>query len=172
MAVKSVYVGNLPYSATEDEVRNLFAQWGPVGQVRLVSEKGFAFVDLPAEKLSDAIRGVNGQSMGGRALRVDEARPRAPREGGFRPSSEGGFRPSSEGGYRPSGGGGYRPSSDSGYRPSSDSGYRPSSDSGGDSRWGREGGGESRGGSRSGGSRGRDRNRDRGRGRRRDDYDY
>ncbi len=177
MPVKSVYVGNLPYNATEEEVRQLFAQWGPVEQVRLVSEKGFAFIDLPAEKAPDAIRAVNGTTMGGRALRVDEARPRGERPpGGFRPSGEGGSRPSHEGGYRPSGTGGYRPSG-GGYRSGGDSGgYRSGGDSGrsGGDSYGGDGRGDSRDTSR-GGTRVRDRGRKghgRDRDRRRDYSDY
>jgi RNA recognition motif-containing protein len=81
MATKSLYVGNLPYDTTEDEIRNLFASYG-VQSVRLISEKGFAFVDITAENVSDAIRTMNGKEVGGRALRVDEARPRPEREGG------------------------------------------------------------------------------------------
>ena len=55
MATKTLYVGNLPYGITEDEVKALFAEWEP-GEVRLVADKGFAFVDLPDEKTADAIR--------------------------------------------------------------------------------------------------------------------
>jgi cold-inducible RNA-binding protein len=92
MAIKTAYVGNLPYSTTEEELRRLFAEWGPVEMVRLISEKGFAFVDLPAEKLGDAIRAVNGRNLNGRSLRVDEARPRPAREPGFRSSGDTGLR--------------------------------------------------------------------------------
>jgi RNA recognition motif-containing protein len=81
VAIKTLYVGNLPYNTTEEELRRVFAEWGPVQMIRLVSEKGFAFVDLPAEKLADALRGANGRDLNGRALRVDEARPRAARAG-------------------------------------------------------------------------------------------
>jgi RNA recognition motif-containing protein len=80
MATKSLYVGNLPYGTTEDELRELFAEFGPLGSVRLVEGKGFAFIDVPGEKAADAIGAVNGRDLNGRALRVDEARPR--REGG------------------------------------------------------------------------------------------
>ncbi|KPJ62193.1 hypothetical protein AMK68_05205 [candidate division KD3-62 bacterium DG_56] len=79
MASKTLYVGNLTYDTTEDELRTLFEQWGPVEQVRLVSNKGFAFVDVPDDKAADAISALNGQEFKGRGLRVDEARPR--REG-------------------------------------------------------------------------------------------
>jgi len=88
MATKTLYVGNLPYGVTEDEVKELFTQWGPPGEVRLIADKGFAFVDLDDDKAAEAISAVNGQDFKGRALRVDEARPRRDRgEGGG-----GGFR--------------------------------------------------------------------------------
>jgi len=79
MANKTLYVGNLTYDTTEDELKSLFEQWGPVEQVRLISDKGFAFVDVPDDKAADAIGALNGQDFKGRSLRVDEARPR--REG-------------------------------------------------------------------------------------------
>jgi RNA recognition motif-containing protein len=79
MASKTLYVGNLTYDTTEEELQELFSQYGPVDQVRLISSKGFAFVDVPAENAGDAIGALNGQEFKGRTLRVDEARPR--REG-------------------------------------------------------------------------------------------
>jgi len=87
MATKSLYVGNLPYGTTEDELRELFAEFGPIEGVRVIEGKGFAFVDLPEEKAADAIAALRGRDLGGRALRVDEARP--PRE--RRESPRGGF---------------------------------------------------------------------------------
>jgi len=82
MATKSLYVGNLPHEVTEDELRELFAEFGPVEAARVIEGKGFAFVDLPEERASEAIAAVNGREFRGRALRVDEARPRREREGG------------------------------------------------------------------------------------------
>jgi RNA recognition motif-containing protein len=99
MANKSLYVGNLPHGTTEEELRGLFDSYGPLGDVRMIQDKGFAFVDLPAEKAADAISALNGQDFNGRALRVDEARPRREREGG----GHSGF-----GGGRAGGGGGRR----------------------------------------------------------------
>lgn len=87
MATKSLYVGNLPYEVTEDDLRNLFAEFGPVEAVRVIEGKGFGFVDLPEEKASEAMNSVNGREFQGRVLRVDEARPRqerGERGGGFR----------------------------------------------------------------------------------------
>jgi RNA recognition motif-containing protein len=86
MATKSLYVGNLPYEVTEDDLRNLFAEFGPVEAVRVIEGKGFGFVDLPEEKASEAMSSVNGREFQGRVLRVDEARPRQERRergGGF-----------------------------------------------------------------------------------------
>ena len=83
MANKTLYVGNLPYSASEDEVREFFGSYGPVGDVRIIGNKGFGFVEVPEENLAAAIEGTNGKEMGGRALTVNEARPR-PDSGGDR----------------------------------------------------------------------------------------
>ena len=79
MATKSLYVGNLPYEVTEDDLRELFAEFGPVEAVRIIEGKGFGFVDIPEEKAADATAAVNGRDFRGRALRVDEARPRRER---------------------------------------------------------------------------------------------
>ena len=103
MAVKSLYVGNLPYDTTEEQLRTLFAEYGPVESIRLIGEKGFAFVDIQADKVADAIRAINGRDMNGRALRVDEARPRPPRDGGG--GGYGGDRGGGGGGFGGGGGG-------------------------------------------------------------------
>ncbi len=81
----TIYVGNLPFSATEDEVRNLFERYGKVDSVKLINDRetgrprGFGFVDMPADDAQSAIEHMNGFEMNGRALRVNEARERAPR---------------------------------------------------------------------------------------------
>jgi RNA recognition motif-containing protein len=78
--VKSIYVGNLPFSATEDEVRNLFSQYGAVHTVKLINDRdtgrprGFGFVGMDDDEAETAIAGINGTEMGGRTLRVNEAR--------------------------------------------------------------------------------------------------
>jgi len=86
----TLYVGNLPFSATEAEIRSLFEQHGQVDSVKIINDRetgrprGFCFVDMPADDAQKAVAGVNGQSLGGRSLRVNEARerpPRAPRSG-------------------------------------------------------------------------------------------
>jgi len=81
---KKIYVGNLPFSATDHEVRDLFSEYGTVESVNLVTDRetgrprGFGFVEMEngAEK---AIEELNQQEMGGRTLNVSEARPRPDR---------------------------------------------------------------------------------------------
>jgi RNA recognition motif-containing protein len=99
-----IYVGNLPFSATEAEVRTLFSQHGTVESVTLPTDRetgrprGFGFVEMSQADASRAIQNLNGHDMGGRALRVNEAQDK-PRTGG-------GGRPGGGGGYRGGGGGG------------------------------------------------------------------
>lgn len=82
---KSIYVGNLPWSATEEELRDLFGQFGGVTSVKLVSDRdtgrprGFAFVEMEDADAAKAIEALEGTEFGGRTLRVNEAKPRAPR---------------------------------------------------------------------------------------------
>lgn len=100
-----IYVGNLPFSATESEVRDLFAQHGTVDSVALPTDRetgrprGFGFVEMPQADAQKAMQALNGFNMGGRPLRVNEAQDR-PRTGGGRPGGGGG-----RGGF--GGGGGY-----------------------------------------------------------------
>jgi len=81
----TLYVGNLPFSATEAEIRSLFEQHGQVEAVKIVTDRdtgrprGFGFVDMPADDAQNAIQQMNGCEMNGRPLRVNEARERAPR---------------------------------------------------------------------------------------------
>ena len=101
-----IYVGNLPYSSTEDEVRELFSQYGEVVSCALPTDRetgrprGFGFVEMSDEDGRKAIEGLDGQTFGGRQLRVNEARPREDRRGGV----GGGYR--GGGGYGGGGGGG------------------------------------------------------------------
>jgi len=78
MATKTLYVGNIPYATSEEELRALFEEFGPVTDVRVISGKGFAFVDVPEERADEAIAVANGKDLGGRTLRVAEAKPRPP----------------------------------------------------------------------------------------------
>lgn len=128
MGTKSLYVGNLSYDVTEQELRELFQPWGPVAETRLISARGFGFVELPEEKAAEAILAMNGKEHKGRNLVVNEARPRSDRGGGSRDRS-GGY--DKGGGY---GGGGGR----GGYGGGGRSGY------GGGGRGGRRGGGRGR----------------------------
>ncbi|MEJ5297015.1 MAG: RNA recognition motif domain-containing protein [Armatimonadota bacterium] len=79
MATKSLYVGNMSYSTTESELRAIFEPHGPIEAIRVITDKGFAFVDLPAENAQGAIDALNGREVGGRPLTVNEARPRPER---------------------------------------------------------------------------------------------
>ena len=97
MANKSVYVGNLAYSTSESTIRSLFEAHGPVGEIRVIGDKGFAFVEIPEANLQAAIDDNNGKNVDGRPLTVSEARPRAERSdrnggGGYNRGSYGGGR--------------------------------------------------------------------------------
>ena len=103
-----IYVGNLPYSATEEDVTGLFASYGPVERVKIITDretgrsKGFAFVTLGDQsQLNAAIEALNGYDYQGRALRVNASEPKEAGSGGF-----GGERRGGGGGYK-GGGGGY-----------------------------------------------------------------
>ena len=98
--MKNLFVGNLPFSSTEDALRTLFSQFGEVQQVKIMTDRdtgkprGFVFVEMTQdEDASKAIAALNGKEFEGRALTVNEARPKPERSGG--------------GGYRPGGGGGH-----------------------------------------------------------------
>ena len=92
----TIYVGNLPFTATEDEVRNMFERHGKVESIKMVTDRetgrprGFAFVDMAAGDAQNAIQQTNGFQMGGRPLRVNEAQERSPRA--RQPGSGGGGR--------------------------------------------------------------------------------
>ncbi|MCZ6796234.1 MAG: RNA-binding protein [Planctomycetota bacterium] len=83
---QKLYVGNLPFSATEDQIRELFAQYGEVQSVSLIADRdtgrprGFGFVEM--ENAQEAIRALDGQPFEGRDLKVNEARDRGSRGGG------------------------------------------------------------------------------------------
>jgi RNA recognition motif-containing protein len=100
-----IYVGNLPFTANEAEVRTLFSQHGTVESVSLPTDRetgrprGFGFVEMSQADASRAIQSLNGYSMNGRPLRVNEAQDKPRTGGGGRPGGGGG-------GYRGNGGGG------------------------------------------------------------------
>ena len=104
-----IYVGNLPFSASEADVRTLFSQHGTVESVSLPTDRetgrprGFGFVEMSQADAARAIQSLNGHEMGGRQLRVNEAQDK-PRTGG---GGGGGGRPGGGGGgFRGNSGGG------------------------------------------------------------------
>ena len=142
---KKIYVGNLAFSTTENALHDLFAQSGSVESVRLITDrdtgrsKGFAFVEMMTdEEAQKAITDLNGKDFEGRQLTVNEARPQAPRTGGFGGGGGGG------GGGRRGGGG------SGGFGGGGGGGRR-----GGGGGFGGGGGGGGGGGRRGGGGGGR-----------------
>ena len=110
----NIYVGNLPYSVRDQDLMTLFSEHGTVSSAKVVIDretdrsKGFGFVEMPsADEGTNAINKLNGFEFAGRALRVNEARPREerPRTGGGGGGGYGGGR-SGSGGYGGGGGGG------------------------------------------------------------------
>jgi cold-inducible RNA-binding protein len=106
--MKNIYVGNLEFSVTEEQLRGAFAAYGQVDKVTLVTDRdtgqprGFAFVEMTNDgEAEKAIAGLNSTAMGGRTMNVNEARPKVERGGG------GGFK-SKRGGHGHGGGGGNR----------------------------------------------------------------
>ena len=109
-----LYVGNLPYTVRDEDLQQSFSEFGSVNSAKVMMErdtgrsKGFGFVEMGNDaEAQAAINGMNGQSLGGRSITVNEARPmeaRPPRTGGY-----GGDRSGGGGGYGGdrSGGGGY-----------------------------------------------------------------
>jgi len=85
--MKKLYVGNLAFSATEKEIRDLFGQYGSVSSVSLITDRetgqprGFGFVEME-DGADDAVRALDGKEVGGRTIKVNEARPREDRGGG------------------------------------------------------------------------------------------
>ena len=111
---RRLYVGNLPYSATEDQLTELFGQAGKVDNVRVMRDmatgraRGFAFVEM-SDGADQAVAALNGQQLDGRTLTVNEAKPREDRGGG------GGGGGGGRGGYGGGGGGGGRGGYGGGY---------------------------------------------------------
>ncbi|MBC7609238.1 MAG: RNA-binding protein [Polaromonas sp.] len=110
-----LYVGNLPYTVRDEDLQQSFGEFGSITSAKVMMErdtgrsKGFGFVEMGSDaEAQAAIAGMNGQSLGGRAITVNEARPmeaRPPRTGGFG-GGGGGYGGGGGGGDR-SGGGGY-----------------------------------------------------------------
>ena len=150
-----LYVGNLAYSVRDDSLQQAFGEFGAVTSAKVMMDrdtgrsKGFGFVEMGSDaEAQAAINGMNGQALEGRAIVVNEARPREERPGGF----GGGGGRSGGGGYGGGGGGGYGGGGGGGGR----SPYGGGGGGGGRSPYGGGGrsgggGGGGYGGSRSGG---------------------
>ena len=112
-----LYVGNLPYTVRDEDLQQSFGEFGSITSAKVMMErdtgrsKGFGFVEMGSDaEAQAAIAGMNGQSLGGRAITVNEARPmeaRPPRTGGFGGGGGGGGYGGGGGGGDRSGGGGY-----------------------------------------------------------------
>ena len=107
---KNLYVGNLSFNTTADDLRDLFSQHGSVTSTQVISDRetgrsrGFGFVEM-ADGAEAAVNAVNGAEFQGRALTVNEAKPREERSGGG--GGRGGYGGGGGGGYGGGGGGGY-----------------------------------------------------------------
>ena len=79
---KTIYVGNLPFNSSEMDIRDVFEQHGPVHSVKLITDRdtgrsrGFGFVEMDDENVDAAVKALNGTDLGGRSLRVNEAKER------------------------------------------------------------------------------------------------
>jgi hypothetical protein len=151
-----LYVGNLSYNIRDEELQQAFAQYGSVSSAKVMMDretgrsKGFGFVEMGSDaEAQAAINGMNGQALDGRAIVVNEARPREERPGGF---GGGGGRSGGGGGY---GGGGRSGGGGGGYGGGGGGGYGGGGGGYGGGGGGRSGGGGSYGGGgRSGGGGG------------------
>ena len=154
-------MGNLPYTATEEDVTGLFSAYGPVERVKIITDretgrsKGFAFVTLGDQsQLNASIEALNGYDYQGRALRVNASEPKESKPGGFRSGGGGGggggyggerrgggggggggYGGGGGGGYggdRRGGGGGYKGGGGGGYKGGGGGGYKGGGGGGGD----------------------------------------
>jgi RNA recognition motif-containing protein len=102
--MSKIYVGNLPFTASEADIRTLFSQHGTVESVSLPTDRetgrprGFGFVEMSQADAARAIQNLNGHDMGGRQLRVNEAQDKPRTGGGGRSGGSGGFRGGNSGG--------------------------------------------------------------------------
>ena len=153
-----LYVGNLAYSIRDEDLQQAFAQYGTVTSAKVMMDrdtgrsKGFGFVEMATDAEAQAgINGMNGQALEGRAVVVNEARPREERPGGFG-GAGGGRSGGGGGGYGGGGGGGRSGGGGGGYGGGGGGGGYGG---GGGGRSGGGGGGRSGGGGSSGGGGGR-----------------
>ncbi len=153
-----LYVGNLAYSVRDDSLQQAFGQFGTVTSAKVMMDrdtgrsKGFGFVEMGSDaEAQAAINGMNGQALEGRAIVVNEARPREDRPGGF---GGGGGRSGGGGGYGGGGGGGYGGGGGGAGGGGGRSPYGGGGGGGGRSPYGSGGGGRSGGGGGYGGGGG------------------
>jgi RNA recognition motif-containing protein len=111
--VKNIFVGNLSFNTSEDELRQLFEPYGQVDRISIMTDRdtgrsrGFGFVEMASDEEGEkAIAGLNGSQVGGRTLNVNEARPKTERSGGGGGGGGGGRDRGDRGGR--GGGGGRR----------------------------------------------------------------
>ncbi len=159
-----LYVGNLAYSIRDEDLQQAFAQYGSVTSAKVMMDrdtgrsKGFGFVEMATDAEAQAgINGMNGQALEGRAVVVNEARPREERPGGFG-GGGGGRSGGGGGGYGGGGGGGRSGGGGGGYGGGGGGGGYGGGGggrSGGGGGYGGGGGGRSGGGGSSGGGGGR-----------------
>ncbi len=83
--VKTLYVGNLPYNTSEDDLKEVFGPYGEVSSAKIITDRetgrsrGFGFVEIESDAAQKAIDALDGKEFGGRSLRVNEARERKPK---------------------------------------------------------------------------------------------
>lgn len=93
---KKIYVGNLSFDATEQQVRDLFSEFGNIESIAMINDRdtgrfrGFAFVEMEDSAASAAIQALNGKELDGRELNINEARPREDRGGSYGGGNRGG----------------------------------------------------------------------------------
>jgi len=146
-----LYVGNLPYTVRDSDLEQAFSEFGAVTSAKVMMErdtgrsKGFGFVEMGSDaEAQAAINGMNGQSLGGRNVVVNEARPmepRPPRSGGGGGCGGGGYGGGGGAGRREGGNGGRRESGGGGYGGGNDGGFRSPYGTGPRGGGGRSGGG-------------------------------
>ena len=146
-----LYVGNLAYSVRDEDLNEAFSQFGAVSSAKVMMDretgrsKGFGFVEMGSDpEAQAAINGLNGQAIGGRAIVVNEARPREDKPGGFRSPYGGGG--AGGGGGRSGGGGGGGYGGGGGGGGAGGGGFRSPYGGGGGGGGGRSGGGGGRSG--------------------------
>ena len=94
----NMFVGNLPFTVTEEELRTMFEEHGAIESLKLITDRetgrsrGFAFVEMENAEADAAMKALNGKDMGGRNIKVNQAEERKPRSGGGGGGGGGGYR--------------------------------------------------------------------------------